>query len=297
MGILRSHGLDAARSGQWLAAVALAMALAGCGGAERDAENVAENDAGAAQATADLPSLGPVASPEVRVLYEGEFEAFGALAELEGAQGEGSWRLRLASDFVQLIRPGLEDVSAFTVNREYYQQGMRAQAGPLIVTIASSACPTPVGETLPYTASVLFEGFLYEGCARRGLAERGEEPTWAVDLDALVPAIDACLAAGAGGRPVVTQASILPPSPEGQVLVSVRMRDSARVRRECVATPDGAQVVDVNVLADADVRMGEGEAEFTRAPGPAPAERRCRTTEPVASAAGEALGWVSRRTC
>jgi len=275
----------------------VALALTACGGGEPAGTGEETGGPAASQAVSGLPSLGPAASPDVRVLYEGEFEAFGSLAELEGAQGEGSWQVRLSTDFVQLIRPGLEDVSAFTVNREYYQQGMRAQAGPLVVTIASSACPTPTGETLPYTASVLFEDFTYEGCARRGLAEPGEELTWAVDLDALIPAIDACLAGGGAQRPVVTLASVLPPSPDGQVLVSVRMRDATRMRRECFATPDGTQVISTDVLADADVRVGEGEAEFSRAPGAAPGQRRCRTAEAVTGADGAALGWVARRTC
>jgi hypothetical protein len=289
-------GLGRGRLGLLLAT---AVFLAACGGGDGGADS-AGGDApadSAFQAASELPSLGPEATPDVRVLYEGEFEAFGSLSGLEGAEGEGSWRLRLADDFVQLIRPGLEDVSAFTIERGYYQQGMRAQAGPFVVTIASNACPTPTGETLPYTASVLFEDFLYEGCARRGLAQPGEELTWAVDLEALIPAIDACLAAGAGSGAVVTLASIMPPTDSGQALVSVRLRDGSRVRRECLATPDGSQVIGIEVLADADVWTGEGEAEFTRASGRAPAAARCRSVVPVSSAGGTALGWIAQRTC
>lgn len=272
-------------------AMSAAALLSACGGGAPGEGEAEGGDAGAATAAAGVPSLGPEASPEVRALYEGEFEAFGSLSGLAEASGEGSWQLRLSNDFAQFIRPGLEDVPAYTVNRQYYAQGMRAQAGALIVTIVNAECPSPTGEALPYTASVLFEDFTYEGCARRGLAQPGEELTWAVDLEALTPAIDACLAGHAGERHVVTLASVLPPAPDGQVLVSVRLRDASRERRECFATPDGGRIISDELLSDADVRAGEGEAEFTRSPGPAPSGGRCRTVEEVDG------GWLSRRTC
>lgn len=272
-------------------ALSAAALLSACGGDGASGDESGGDGPEASAPTAGLPSLGTEASPEVRALYEGEFEAFGALSGLAEASGEGSWQLRLSNDFAQFIRPGLEDVPAYTVNRRYYAQGMRAQAGALTVTIVNAECPAPTGESLPYTASVLFEDFTYEGCARRGLAQPGEELTWAVDLEALTAAIDACLAAHPGERQVVTLASVLPPAPDGQVLVSVRLRDATRERRECFATPDGGRIISDELLSDADVRAGEGEAEFTRSPGPAPSGGRCRVVEDVAG------GWLSRRTC
>ena len=280
MGVM---GADVGQIRMMAAALTAAAVLAACGGATPGEGETEGADAGASPAASGLPSLGPEASPEVRALYEGEFEAFGSLSGLAEASGEG--------DFAQFIRPGLEDVPAYTVNRQYYAQGMRAQAGALMVTIVNAECPSPTGEALPYTASVLFEDFTYEGCARRGLAQPGEELTWAVDLEALTPAIDACLTAHSGERHVVTLASVLPPAPDGQVLVSVRLRDASRERRECFATPDGGRIISDELLSDADVRAGEGEAEFTRSPGPAPSGGRCRTVEEVAG------GWLSRRTC
>lgn len=274
-----------------VAALSAAALLTACGADGAVGGESGGGDLEASPSTAGLPPLGPDASPEVRALYEGEFEAFGALSGLAEASGEGSWQLRLSNDFAQFIRPGLEDVPAYTVNRRYYAQGMRAQAGALTVTIVNAECPAPTGESLPYIASVLFEDFTYEGCARRGLAQPGEELTWAVDLEALTAAIDACLAAHPGERHVVTLASVLPPAPDGQVLVSVRLRDAARQRRECFATPDGGRIISDELLSDADVRAGEGEAEFTRSPGPAPSGGRCRAVEDVAG------GWLSRRTC
>jgi len=274
------------------------LTLSGCnrGGQGADQASSGQAASGENQAS-NLPSLGAEAKPEVRALYEGEFEAFGSLSGLADAQGEGSWGVRLSNDFAQLIRPGLEDVVSYTVNRGYYAQGMRAQAGPMVLTIVNAPCATPTGETLPYTASVLFEDFTYEGCARRGLAEPGEELTWAVDLEALMPAIDACLAAHAGERNVITLASVLPPTSDGQVLVSVRLRDGSRQRRECFASPDGGRILGDELVSDTDVRAGEGDAEFTRVPGPPPAALRCRAVEAVNNAAGAPAGWLARRTC
>lgn len=281
-------------------AIALALsliALSACGGS--DPEGKAEG--GQAEAPAShapqLASLGAKASPQVAALYSGEFQAFGVLSGI-GSGDEGAWEVVLSDDFVQFMRPGLEDVVSFSVAREAYEQGMRAEAGPLTITVSNAACALPNGVSLEYTASVVFEDIVYEGCARRGAAAPGERLTWAVALPELLPAINACLDRQ-GGRAAVTMAIMLPPEGEAPALVSVRLRDADQSRRECLVTRDGGEVRSFEVVSDGagHGRVGDGDAEFVRAPGPAPREGQCRSVEAVPGPGGQPVGWLLRRTC
>jgi hypothetical protein len=240
------------------------------------------------QAGQKLASLGPAASPEQRALYEGEFTASGGLGV--GA-GEGAWELRLARDYAEFVRPGLGEDGGVAGPRDYRAQGMRVTAGPLIVTIRAQDCPLPDGQSLPYVAHVLFEGVAYQGCATRGIIGSGERSTWAAELTELLPAIDACLARVSSSARV-TQASAL-----GDGQVGVRLRQGDGGRYGCVAAVDGSRIDAFDPLLDTDRLPGEGDPEFVRTPSAEPRAASCRTVTPTASATGETLGWLVRRTC
>ncbi len=235
-------------------------------------------------AATQLASLGGPATPEVRALYEGEFQASGALDAL-GA-GEGAWELRLLDDYAQLMRPGLGQDGGLPGPRDFRENGMRVIAGPLTITLKAEECALPNGLALPYSAHVLFEGVAYQGCARRGVAE-GERPTWASVLPELLPAIDACLAR-VSSRP----ARVMIASALDEEMVSVRIREADGDRRECIATADGSTVSAYESVSDLDRRAGEGEPEFQRG-GNEPRAAQCRTVQ----AAPNDAGWIINRTC
>jgi hypothetical protein len=184
---------------------------------------------------------------------------------------------------------------------------MRVTAGPIIITIRAGDCPLPGGEVLPYSASVLFEGISYQGCARRGVAT-ADRPTWASVLTELMPAIDACLRR-VDARPArVTTASEL-----GEGQVSVRLRQADGGRYGCVASADGSRVIAYDPLLDSDHLYGESDPEFLRAPATPPSAGSCRSVTEVTSPApppaapdksGQieerppaTIGWLIRRTC
>jgi hypothetical protein len=282
-----------------LALCALAV-LTSCG------RNASENNAETGESVAsqsgptppELADLGGPASADVRALYAGEFQSFGVLSGV-GEGDEGAWELVLSDEFAQFVRPGLQDVVSYSVAREIFAKGARANAGPLTITLAQAPCALPNGTALDYTASVVFEDIVYEGCARRGVTAPGERLTWAVALPELLPAINACLDRQEGRRATVTVASLLPPEQDGAQLVTVRLREADQTRRECLATRDGTEVRSFEYVPESagEGRGGEGDAEYTRAPGPAPREGQCRAVEAVPGVGGAPSGWLMRRTC
>jgi uncharacterized membrane protein len=252
--------------------------------AEREAELAAEQ----------LAALGDAASPEQRALYEGEFQASGTIASLDSdvpsdSGGEGAWELRLLDDYAQFSRPGLGDDGGIPGERDFRERGMRVVAGAVTITITHEACQAS-GIELPYTASVIFEGVAYTGCARRGIDE-GERPTWASVLGELIPAIDACLAR-ANSRPArVTFASAIDDD-----RVSVRLREANGSRYECIAATAGGSVSVFETLSDLDRRAGEGDPEFLRG-DEQPRAQNCRSVSEVTAPDGGRLGWLIRRSC
>ena len=244
--------------------------------ADREAEIAAEH----------LAALGGAATPAQRALYEGEFQASGAIADLGSA--EGAWELGLLEDYAQLSRPGLGDDGGVAGERLYRERGMQVVAGALTITIMQQAC-TASGVELPYVAHVLFEGVAYQGCARRGI-EAGDRPTWASALPDLIPAIDACLVRTGAASARVTFASALE---DGEA--SVRIREADGSRSVCIANRDGAGARH-EPLSDIDTASGEGNPEFLRGEAQ-PRARNCRAVEAVNGRAGEHLGWLIRRSC
>lgn len=277
-------------------AVVVAAAVLSLSACQRQETAEQESGAGAevdvqaqqrVQAEQALSALGAAANAEQRALYDDEFTASGALADV-GA-GEGVWELRLLRDYAQFVRPGLGEDGGVTGERVYRAQGMQVTAGPIVVTLRAQECPLPGGQTLPYVADVLFEGVAYQGCAQRGVGE-GDRPTWASVLPELIPAIDACLARADAAR--VTQASVL-----GDGQVSVRLRQADGGRYGCIAAADGSRVDVFDPLLDTDRQFGEGDPEFVRAPASEPRPNSCRVVTPATNEGDEILGWLVRRTC
>jgi uncharacterized membrane protein len=272
--------------------LAAALALGACG---REKSGPAENNpdspeaARQAQMAAEsLAVLGDAASPQVRALYTGDFQASGQLDAL-GA-GEGAWELRLMNDYAQFVRPGLGQDGGLPGERDYRERGMRVAAGPLTITLRAEECTLPSEVKLPYTAQVLFEGVAYQGCARRGLPE-GERASWASVLNELLPAIDACLARVSSRPARVTTASA-----REENMVSVRIREADGTRRECIASADGASAPTYELLSPLDHTTGEGDPEFVRAEE-APRARDCTTVEEVFDSEGGHVGWLIYSSC
>lgn len=282
----------------WAYALVLmgALSLAAC---QRQAETPAEQAGGptnaereAQLAAEQLAALGGPANAAQRALFEGEFQASGAIDALASEDGgggaEGAWELRLLDDYAQFSRPGLGEDGGITGEREYHERGVRVVAGAVTITIMQQACEAS-GLTLDYTAYVLFEGVSYQGCARRGIEEGGRQ-SWASVLPELIPAIDACMAR-VDSRPArVTFASSID---EGQVMVRVRESDGSR--RECIAPAGGGEVALWEPISDLDRRAGEGDPEFQRGTTQ-PREPACRV-ETVTGRSGEQLGYLIRRAC
>jgi len=285
--------------GMMMRAAALAFA-AGCqrSGGEAAAPSepgspAAAADRDRAQAAELLASLGGQAGASTQALYEGPFEASGALGDV--AAGEGAWELQLLDDYAQFVRPGLGQDGGLPEPRQYRTGGMLVTAGPLTITLKAEACTLPNNVALPYSAQVLFDGVVYRGCAQRGVSD-AVRPSWASVVVELMPAIDACLARASSKPARVTIASQL-----DEDSVSVRLRERDGGRAECTVSLDGARVAEYGPVSDLDRRNGEGDPEFIRAPGTAPAEAACRNVEPVTRPANdnqtETLGWLVRRTC
>lgn len=289
-----------ARARSAFLAAGLLLALAACG---RGGDNASQGGPGLgdsqtpeiteeelkAKSAALLAKLGAPADAATRGLYEGDFEAVGA---------EPDWRLTLLKEgYASFSRPGLEQIDAIPSARNVRQLGAFVEAGPLSIALAAGTCTYgDGGESYPYSATVLFEGIAYEGCARAATGG-GTEPTsarargWAVELSALLPAIDACLARASAKPARVTIAYI---NEENQA--AVRLVESDLGRSECLASRDGATIISFEPLADRDVFRGERDPLFTRAPA-SPPSSACLSSEEVKGSGGATLGWLSRKSC
>jgi uncharacterized membrane protein len=262
-----------------------ALALAACGqnGPGAAADGVAGPKP--VDIEKELAALGPVAAPDVKALYDGEFEAVGS---------EPFWRLDLLNEWASFTRPGLQDVGGLPTRRDYRAQGARIVAGPLVITLRAGACQHESGETFPYKAEVDFEGVSYDGCARRGDND-AQSGNWADNLADLIPAIDACLAR-AENKPA--RVTIAYAEEEGK-LISVRLLDAEGGRYECKTAPAGGTVQYWDTLADRNVLQGERDPMFTRAPGAAAKGGKdgCQKSDPAKAPDGQELGWLTRSTC
>jgi uncharacterized membrane protein len=248
------------------------------GGAET---NALGEEAAKAKAQEMLASLGAPAGADVQAQYQGAFEGSGV---------EPDWTLTLLNDYVSFSRPGLDEISGIPTPRDIRANGAMVTAGPLTIAVKAGACSLGEGEgdNAPYSATILFEGVAYSGCARPtdGSVARGG---WTNGIGQFLPAIDACLKR-ASPRTRVTIAYV---NEEGAA--SVRLLDTDGGRTECVVSADGASVMSVSPIADRDIFNGERDPLFTRMPDAAPGGS-CATSEPVLIG-GEQVGWATRKSC
>lgn len=281
------------RMSAWtIAAVAVlgaALSLSGCGlgskPADKDASTTRDQDTPGiteaqieAKAKAMLATLGAPATPEQKVVFQGDFEAAG---------DEPGWRLVFTPDYVSFERPGLDTVSAAAVQRDFRAQGLFAVAGPLSIAIQSTACSYGT-DNYPYTASVLFEGVVYDGCARTSAGVPKSNRGWAERVHQYLPAIDLCLSKVTAKPGRVTIAYV---NEDGQNVVRVLENDGGR--EECVTSPDQTQVMSFEPLSDRSVFEGERDPLFTRSPTAAP---KGYSSEQVLDLNGHAIGYLSRKS-
>jgi uncharacterized membrane protein len=274
---------------QMAAALAL-VALCGCGqggagGDKPSSGNTSEStalgdEAAKAKAQEMLASLGAPAGADVPAQYQGAFEGTGV---------EPDWTLTLLNDYVSFRRPGLDEISGIPSPRDMRANGALVVAGPLTITIKAGACSLGEGDgdNTPYSATVLFEGVAYAGCAKPtdGSVPRGG---WTSGIGQFLSAIDTCLKR-ASSRTRVTIAYV---NEEGGT--SVRLLDADGGRTECVTRTDGA-VASVSPIADRDIFAGERDPLFTRSPDSAPGGS-CSASEPV-MLGGAQVGWATRKSC
>lgn len=236
-----------------------------------------------AKAQGMLAALGAPATPDVKAQYAGEFEAVGA---------EPDWSATILTDYVLFTRPGLDEVQSTATPRDVRALGAFLEAGPLTITVRAGQCTYGEGgEAYPYSATILFEGVAYEGCARTAAHASRASKSWADTLSQYLPAIDSCLARVQAKPGRVT---IAYPGEEGQT--SVRLLEADGGRSECVVAADGTTVASVEALADRNIVAGERDPLFTRAPTQAP-QGSCYATESVAGSNGATIGYLSRKTC
>jgi uncharacterized membrane protein len=253
------------------------------GGADGSNRPAITEDEMKAKAQSMLAALGAPATPEVKAQYAGEFEAVGS---------EPDWSATILNDFVLFTRPGLDEVQSTATPRDVRAQGAFIEAGPLTITVRAGECTYGEGgEAYPFSATVLFEGVSYEGCARAGSNAPAASRSWSNALSQYLPAIDACLARVQAKPGRVT---IAYPGEEGQT--SVRLLEADGGRSECSVAADGTTVASVEPLSDRNTVAGERDPLFTRAPAQPP-QGACFTSEAVAGSNGATIGYLTRKTC
>lgn len=270
---------------RWMV-LSAALAMIGATGCDRLGQMTQPKDTKDAPAQIAPPAkptaeqLGAPAGADVKAFYQGEFEGFGA---------EPDWKLDLLGNWASFTRPGLEEIGGMPTPADVRAGGALVEAGPLSIILKAGSCAHPSGEQLPYVMRVFYDGVTYDGCARRAAeGGAGANPTWAVTLPELIPAIDACLAKAPGAGKRVTIAY----TTEG-TQVKVRILDGEGGRYECSAG-DGAAMVEP--IDDGDVLQGERDPIFTRAPAKPPAGS-CFKSEDAKGSDGGVLGVVSKRVC
>ncbi len=118
--------------GGLLAALALGASLAACGQSGPGASNDGAAGPSPWISRRSFRRSARSPAPDVKALYEGEFEAVGS---------EPFWRLDLLNEWASFTRPGLQDVGGLPSRRDYRAQGARFVAGPLVITLRAGSLP------------------------------------------------------------------------------------------------------------------------------------------------------------
>jgi uncharacterized membrane protein len=283
-----------------LVVAGLALGLLGCG-PKPDAGNgdtplkgegvggqVLTEEEKQARVAALRSSLGAPASADSSNNYNQPIEALGV---------EPYWTLTLLEEFATFQRPGLEEISGYTAQREVFAEGEFISVGPLAVAIRPAACTLGErAEQLPYKVTVMFEGDSFEGCGRAA-GETGLTGGWAMALPEMLPAVDACLskAQAKPGRVTIAYPRQSLDETEGAVTPAVRVLEADGGRFECVIDASKPGGVELQALSDRDQISGENEPVFTRSPTAAPKGDCWKSEE--AKVNGATVGWFSRKSC
>lgn len=237
-----------------------------------------------------IATMGAPASPEAAAQYEGDFKA---ASDFAASSEEPAWELSMTKDFVAFNRANLDPVEGRITQREVRANGLVVESEDLVVTITPVECRFERGRALPFTATVLWNGASFVGCAQLEGAAAGTPPpraNWTVILPAVLAAVDACLQ-----RAEAKPARVTIAYPEGDN-VGVRLAEADGGRAECVASRDGATISSYDGLSDRDVFRGERDPLFTRAPAAAPTGR-CDDNTPALGVDGAQIGWFTRQKC
>ncbi|MGH6951147.1 MAG: hypothetical protein ACREH4_09755 [Vitreimonas sp.] len=191
------------------------------------------------------------------------------------ARGEPGWRLDIDRQQGMALSAGQggQTWAAAYAPAHRTAQGYRIASGALTVELENGGC-VAAGETYPMRAQVRTQGGqTLSGCA----AVR-----WDGQLLALMPRIDACIAAAPEARRVTYAGD----DGDGAYLVRLWSQSGGVDCR--VSSSNVAQIAP----RSDDLRIGgEHEAIFVRGPGRNPGGQ-CFTATEVRSADGELLGWM-----
>lgn len=278
----------------------LALSLTACGLGQKGGEGALKGEgvAGAAlteqqkKARADelRTSLGAPAAAGTPNPFAGPVDGVGL---------EPFWSLTLLEEFATFQRPGLEEISGLAGPRELFANGAFVTAGPLSIALKPTPCTLSEGaEALPFTATVMFEGDAYEGCARPSSGDGGGVVGgWAMALPEFLPAIDTCLGKAQAKPARVSIAYLRQGMDEAESagVPAVRIIEADGGRFECIVDPAKPGGVELQPLSDRDILTGESEPMFTRAPNAAPTGGCWKSEE--ARSSGGVVGWLSREAC
>ncbi|MET0545840.1 MAG: hypothetical protein ABWZ40_05990 [Caulobacterales bacterium] len=270
------------------AAAFLAFGLSACQRAgDKTAKDVEGPDAPSPaeverNAVADFtaPQAG-VSPPNPNAAFEGPFTGGGM---------EPFWAARIEKGKLTLQRPEAEPVTVSIGALKPKDGVAKVTKNKLTLIVTAQPCTDPSGMEQAYRMLVVYSGDAYEGCARVG--EPPKDKDWSAELDAYLPAIDACLTK-ARAQNIDARVTVAYPRTRGHTGVRLSGADG---RWECDAKTDGGAVSFLDPIGEEDVLPGEWAPLFTRAPGLAP-EGKCNRNVEAKSAGGAALGWLTYESC
>jgi uncharacterized membrane protein len=226
------------------------MALAACGGPQKDKPAAAAPGKAPAVATspasatpAAINASGPNASSGVPGAPLQAAPPAGTKPDTSGwvlqppfyaAGDEPFWRLELADGWFLFQRSGLTQIEAPIPAPKREKGADVFAAAPLTVKIKLEACETDGGGKSNASAVVTFDGVDYEGCAFTG-AEASASPEATAVADA-VSTVDACLARL--GEPALVTGVY--PREGGRTAVALREKNGSQF--ECAAEPGGKEI-------------------------------------------------------